>query len=67
MDSFIEDSVFDPEVSIICLLPIVVPRKLGYADTSWRCDLYRVSGAPKSIATPFPFSGFRVLSMVFEG
>ena len=34
MDSFIEDSVFDPEVSIICLLPIVVQRKLGYADTS---------------------------------
>ena len=34
MDSFIEDSVFDPEVSIICLLPIVLPRKLGYADTS---------------------------------
>ena len=28
----------------------------------WRCDLYRVSGAPNSIATPFPF--FRVQGSV---
>ena len=68
MDSSTEDSVFGPEVSIICFLPIVVLR------TALLCRHFHAAsictgfqGHLRVLQSAFPFLGFRVLCRVFEG